>query len=69
MGVSTFVLAMINLNMARYLNISIVTWLVNRSRSETTKIGKKEKFVMWIAGLRGAMAYALAMESTKDPNF
>ena len=24
---------------------------------------------MWIAGLRGAMAYALAMESTKDKNF
>jgi len=24
---------------------------------------------MWIAGLRGAMAYALAMESTKDPSF
>ena len=69
MGIGTFVLAMINLNLARFLNISIVTWLVNRSRSDTTKIGNKQKFVMWVAGLRGAMAYALAMESTKDPNF
>jgi len=41
MGASTFILAMINLNIARYLNIAVVTWLVNRSRSETTKIGEK----------------------------
>ena len=41
MGAGTFILAVLNLNIARFLNISIVTWLVNRSRSESTKIGTK----------------------------
>jgi NhaP-type Na+/H+ or K+/H+ antiporter len=36
------------------------------ARSEATFIHKKQRFVMWIAGLRGAMAYALAMQSIAD---
>ena len=54
----------LNLNVARFLNIFIVTWLVNRSRSDDTRITGKQQFVMWIAGLRGAMAYALALDSS-----
>lgn len=66
MGVSTAIFALINLNMARGLNITIVTALVNRSRTLDTQITPKQKFVMWIAGLRGAMAYALALDSSKE---
>jgi len=66
MGVGTAVLALINLNIARGLNIGIVTSLVNRSRSADSIITPKQKFVMWVAGLRGAMAYALALDSSKE---
>jgi len=55
----------LNLNFARFLNIMIVTSLVNCTRKET-KIPKKMQFVMWIAGLRGAMAYALALKCATD---
>lgn len=56
----------INLNLARFLNILIVSFLANRGRSKSERINKKQQFVMWIAGLRGAMAYALAMKSLND---
>ena len=66
MGYGTIILALVNLNVARFLNISIVSYFVNRSRSPESKINGKQQFVMWIAGLRGAMAYALALESWKE---
>ena len=59
----TILLTVVNLNIARFLNIGIVTYLVNGSKTSSTKINKKTQFVMWMAGLRGAMAYALALES------
>lgn len=55
-----------NLFLARALNIIITTWIVNRGRSESSRIGKNTQFVMWIAGLRGAMAYALALKSSTE---
>lgn len=61
--VETIIFAMINLNVARFLNISIVSYFCNKTRSDGTKINKKQQFVMWIAGLRGAMAYALALDA------
>lgn len=64
-GAGAIVLTILILNFARFCNIAIVTCLVNRTRS-STKIGRKQQFVMWIAGLRGAMAYALAIESIVD---
>lgn len=64
-GVGAIVLTIAILNFARLCNIAVVTCLVNRARS-STKIGIKQQFVMWIAGLRGAMAYALAIESIFD---
>ena len=60
-GFGAIVLSIINLNIARLLNIFIVTKIVNSTRSEETKIPKKTQFVMWVAGLRGAMAYALSL--------
>lgn len=43
----------------------IVTALVNTTRAKN-KIGPKMQGVMWISGLRGAMAYALALKSVQD---
>ena len=43
----------------------IVTALVNTARAKN-KIGPKMQGVMWISGLRGAMAYALALKSVQD---
>lgn len=66
MGWGTVICALVNLNFARFLNIFIVTKLVNRTRSVDSQISSKQQFVMWVAGLRGAMAYALALDSSKD---
>lgn len=60
-SVGTIILSVINLNIARFLNIWVVSKLANRSRSERTKITNSQMLVMWVAGLRGAMAYALSM--------
>lgn len=53
------------LNIARALNIGIIAAISNLTRSEN-KINWKFQLVMWVAGLRGAMAYALAIESFSD---
>ena len=65
LGFGAILLSIVNLNIARFLNILIVTTLVNSSRLET-KINAKTQFVMWVAGLRGAMAYALSLQSIQD---
>ena len=65
----TIILTLINLNLARALNVYITSHFVNKARSEETKVTSKQQFVMWIAGLRGAMAYALAMESSHNKIF
>ena len=65
MGWGLTITTILNLNFARLLNVIIVTSFVNCSRS-TSKIPGKMKFVMWIAGLRGAMAYALALKCATD---
>jgi NhaP-type Na+/H+ or K+/H+ antiporter len=59
-------LTFLNLYAARALNIGIVSYLVNLGRSNESKINFNMQFVMWISGLRGAMAYALALKSASD---
>lgn len=61
MGFGTVIFMIINLNLARALNIQTVSFLVNAFRPKSEAIPRNQKFVMWIAGLRGAMAYALAL--------
>ena len=61
MGWTLFLSTIFNLNVARFFNIWFVTFLVNRTRTDNTKITRKTQFVMWFSGLRGAMAYALAL--------
>ena len=65
MGWGLVITTILNLNFARFLNIWIVTSLVNCSRTES-KISRNMQTVMWVSGLRGAMAYALALKSTQD---
>ena len=65
MGWGLVITTIINLNFARFLNIWIVTSLVNCSRTES-KISRNMQQVMWFSGLRGAMAYALALKSVTD---
>ena len=65
LGIGLTITTILNLNFARFLNILIVTKLVNCSRM-TTKISGKMQFVMWLSGLRGAMAYALALKCATD---
>lgn len=65
MGWAIVPLTILNLSLARMLNIGIVSYFVNKSRNHK-KITMKFQFVMWVAGLRGAMAYALALKSTFD---
>lgn len=65
----TIACSMVNLNIARFLNIWITSWISNKYRSDESKIDFKKQFVMWIAGLRGAMAYALSMESSHNKIF
>ena len=64
-GAGAIIQTILILNFARFCNVGIVTWLVNRTRTSTV-INRKQQFVMWVAGLRGAMAYALAIESIFD---
>lgn len=52
-------------NISRALNIFITSAICNLTRKEH-KINRKYQFIMWLAGLRGAMAYALSLESIKD---
>lgn len=65
MGWGLALTTIINLNFARFLNIFIVTKLVNCTRTES-KISKNMAFTMWLSGLRGAMAYALALKCASD---
>jgi len=65
MGWGLALTTIINLNFARFLNIFITTNLVNLTRTES-KIPKNMAFTMWLSGLRGAMAYALALKCATD---
>ena len=56
----------LNVNISRILNIGIITYFVNKTRSSANKVTPKFQFVMWISGLRGAMAYALDMKASTD---
>jgi NhaP-type Na+/H+ or K+/H+ antiporter len=66
MGTGLVITTILNLNFARFLNVMITTSLVNCSRTQKTKIPNKIKFIMWLSGLRGAMAYALALKCATD---
>lgn len=66
MGIWLFLFSILNLNFSRFLNVRFCTWAANLTRSEPSKIKPKTEFVIWFSGLRGAMAYALALSCAKD---
>lgn len=51
----------------RVLNIFPLSWLANRCRTRGNRIPFKMQCVLWFAGLRGAIAFALA-ENMPGPN-
>lgn len=65
LGWGLVITTIINLNLARALNVFVVSALVNCTR-EKNKITPKMQGVMWMSGLRGAMAYALALKCATE---
>ena len=62
------VLAMLFCALGRALNIFPLTWIANRCRrSGVNKVPMKMQMVLWFAGLRGAIAFALS-ENMPGPN-
>jgi len=62
MGVGLLIFSFIGILLGRFVNIYCMSWLSNRYRTSTT-ISQEWMFLMWFSGLRGAMAYALSLES------
>ena len=58
--------SLFNVNIARALNVSIVSFISNKYRPQNLKLTREKQFVVWFSGLRGAMAYALALQSATD---
>jgi solute carrier family 9 (sodium/hydrogen exchanger), member 8 len=51
---------------SRYLNVYPCTAFINVLRPAEQRIPETHKHMLWFSGLRGAMAFALAMLSNKD---
>jgi len=61
-----FVVAFAAMLLARVCNVFPNVLLVNARRSPQNKISKNHQIFLWFSGLRGAIAFALAMKSTRD---
>mmetsp|Transcript_34136 Transcript_34136/g.25206 ORF Transcript_34136/g.25206 Transcript_34136/m.25206 type:complete len:127 (+) Transcript_34136:714-1094(+) len=65
MGIGMVITTILNLSFSRALNIGLISYLANKTR-ENNPVTAKFQFVMWVSGLRGAMAYALALKCSVD---
>ncbi|KAK1268528.1 Sodium/hydrogen exchanger 6 [Acorus gramineus] len=54
------------IGIARAANVFSSAYLVNLARPDNRKIPKKHQKALWYSGLRGAMAFALALQSVHD---
>lgn len=54
---------------ARVLNVYPVSLLINCFRKEGKKIDQRFQFVAWFSGLRGAVAFLIAVESWSNQDF
>jgi sodium/hydrogen exchanger 8 len=54
------------IGVARAVNVFGCAYLVNLFRQENQKIPMKHQKALWYSGLRGAMAFALALQSLHD---
>ena len=62
-GWGTIITTFVNLNLARFINVFLCSWIVNYGRDEGSQLTYKMQGVMWYSGLRGAMAVALALQA------
>ena len=60
---SAIIIAIFIVLFSRTFNIYPLTALINLSRAGDAKIDMRFQFVMWFSGLRGAIAFALALEA------
>lgn len=63
MGIILFVATVFVIHIGRAVNIIISSWLLNIAG---VRVPPKFQFFMWFSGLRGAIAFALAIYSLKD---
>ena len=59
-------MTIISILLARLLNVYPLAGLVNLFRPSDRIIPKTHQFMLWFSGLRGAIAFALALMSTHD---
>eukprot|EP00243_Klebsormidium_subtile_P009461 TRINITY_DN472_c0_g1_i1.p1 TRINITY_DN472_c0_g1~~TRINITY_DN472_c0_g1_i1.p1 ORF type:complete len:612 (-),score=150.75 TRINITY_DN472_c0_g1_i1:343-2178(-) len=52
--------------LARMLNVYPCAWVINMFRPVDSKIPSKHQHALWYGGLRGAMAFALSLQSVTD---
>ncbi|GAQ91037.1 Na+/H+ antiporter [Klebsormidium nitens] len=52
--------------LARLLNVYPCAWVINMFRPADSKIPSKHQHALWYGGLRGAMAFALSLQSVTD---
>lgn len=62
MGAGLIIFSLIGVFFGRFVNIYLMTRLNNLYRPHHV-ITKEWMFLMWFSGLRGAMAYALSLQS------
>lgn len=51
------------INLARFFNILIVSFILNKERKN--KINKMSKLILWFSGFKGSTCYALSMKSNE----
>jgi NhaP-type Na+/H+ or K+/H+ antiporter len=64
-----FILATIICLAARVVNVYPVCFVCNLWRSPRNQISQRVQFVLWMSGLRGAIAFALAFDARGDSFF
>ena len=60
------IVAMIAMLISRLFNVYPNAWLTNLSRKPDKKIPMSFQHIMWFSGLRGAIAFALALQAAED---
>lgn len=59
-------ICLIVIGFARWANVWFNTFLVNSFRAVKNHISKEYKYMMWFSGLRGAIAFALAIKAANS---
>lgn len=68
-GWGTILTTFVNLNLSRFINVFLCSWIVNFGRDDDSRLNYKMQGVMWYSGLRGAMAVALGLQAASKLEF